>query len=63
MSRYTIVPADSPAGTSFPVWAVQDHRTNRLVQALPPRPEPLHFYSYDSARIWTQKNDVDWDAA
>ncbi|KJS51836.1 hypothetical protein VM98_34990 [Streptomyces rubellomurinus subsp. indigoferus] len=56
-SRYGIIPADPPAGVSFPVWVVRDHRTGDLVKALPPRPEPLRFYSYAHAQAWVHKNE------
>ncbi|MBV6701259.1 hypothetical protein [Kitasatospora aureofaciens] len=56
-SRYGIVPADAPNGASYPVWVIRDHETGHLVKALPPRPEPLRFYSYDRAQIWVRKNE------
>ncbi|MFJ4190495.1 hypothetical protein [Kitasatospora sp. NPDC089509] len=54
--RYGIVPADACDGASYPVWVVQDHRTGGLVKALPPRPEPLRFYSYHQAERWVSAN-------
>ncbi|MER7752517.1 hypothetical protein [Kitasatospora sp. NPDC097643] len=55
-SRYGIVPADSPSGTSYQVWVIHDRKTDRLVKALPPAPEPLRFYSYAWAQAWVRKN-------
>ncbi|MFH8382035.1 hypothetical protein ACH4E7_13955 [Kitasatospora sp. NPDC018058] len=56
-SRYGIVPADAHGGASYPVWVIQDRETGRLVKALPPRPEPLRFYSYDQAERWVRVNE------
>ncbi|MET9181856.1 hypothetical protein ABZX88_27040 [Kitasatospora aureofaciens] len=55
--RYGIVPVDAPGGAGYPVWVIQDHETGHLVKALPPRPEPLRFYSYDQAERWVGAND------
>jgi hypothetical protein len=54
-NRYGIVPADD--GASYPVWVIQDRDTSQLVKALPPRPEPLRFYSYDRAERWVSANE------
>ncbi|MER7671100.1 hypothetical protein ABTY61_21915 [Kitasatospora sp. NPDC096128] len=56
-ARYGIVPADTHDGASYPVWVVHDHTTGHLVKALPPRPEPLRFYSYDQAERWVSANE------
>ncbi|HJD81462.1 hypothetical protein [Kitasatospora aureofaciens] len=37
-------------------WVIHDHATGHLVKALPPRPEPLRFYSYDQAERWVSAN-------
>ncbi|MFI9363932.1 hypothetical protein ACIG5E_23190 [Kitasatospora sp. NPDC053057] len=55
--RYGIVPVDAPSGAGYPVWVIQDHTTGHLVKALPPRPEPLRFYSYDQAERWVSANE------
>ncbi|MDH6708878.1 hypothetical protein P3T27_005624 [Kitasatospora sp. MAA19] len=57
-TRYTIIPADALNGASYPVWAIRDHQTGQLVKALPPRPEPLRFYSYDRAETWVRRNET-----
>ncbi|MEU8511667.1 hypothetical protein AB0C76_08785 [Kitasatospora sp. NPDC048722] len=53
--RFTIVRA---ANTAYPTWVIYSHRTRRLVRALPPRPEPLRFYSYDRALTWVHRNET-----
>ncbi|MGW2376101.1 MULTISPECIES: hypothetical protein [Kitasatospora] len=55
--RYGIVPAEAPSGAGYPVWVIRDHETGHLVKALPPRPEPLRFYSYDRAERWVSANE------
>ena len=55
--RYGIVPADTNDGASCPVWVIQDHKTGHPVKALPPRPDPLRFYSYDQAERWVSANE------
>ncbi|MEV7026186.1 hypothetical protein [Kitasatospora sp. NPDC093558] len=50
--RYGIIPADALNGASYPVWVIQDHTAGQLVEALPPGPEPLRFYSYLHAERW-----------
>ncbi|MFD7908460.1 hypothetical protein ACFV4F_38960 [Kitasatospora sp. NPDC059722] len=55
--RYTIIPADTLNGASYPVWVVRDHKTGTLVKALPPADSPLRFYSYHRARTWVARNE------
>ncbi|MER8100422.1 hypothetical protein [Kitasatospora sp. NPDC094016] len=50
--RYGIVPADALPGVSYPVWVIQDHKASQLVKTLPPRPEPLRFYTRAAAEAY-----------
>ncbi|MEU6237919.1 hypothetical protein [Kitasatospora sp. NPDC047058] len=54
--RYGILPVDATGGASYPVWVIRDRTTGHLVKALPTRPEPLRFHSYDQAERWVDAN-------